>query len=157
MIVAVDPGITGSAAALCPKRGFVDVIDLPTSPAGKRREIDVIVFHRWLNRVRPHRIVMENVHSMPNQGVSSTFSFGVAVGMLKGMCLLWTGRGLELVEPQVWKAYFQLGPDKEESRQLALKLFPETAHYLARKLDHNRAEAELIAWWAVRPPVGRNW
>lgn len=158
MIVSVDPGLTGAASALCPKRGFIDVIDLPTSSAGKRREIDAVAFGKWVLTVRPHRIVMENVHSMPKQGVASAFNFGVAVGMLKATCRLWVGNELELVQPEVWKGYFQLpGDDKEAARQLALRLFPETSHFLARKKDHNRAEAELIAWWANRPPVGRNW
>jgi hypothetical protein len=158
MIVSVDPGIRGAAAALCPKRGFVDVIDLPTMPAGNKREINSIEFHNWLRIIKPHRIVIENVHSMPKQGVASTFRFGMAFGTLKATCKAWIGPDLELVDPTVWHAYFQLpGDDKEAARQLALKLFPETSHYLARKKDHNRAESELIAWWAARPPIGRNW
>jgi hypothetical protein len=31
---------------------------------------------------------MEQVHSMPNQGVSSTFSFGRAVGVISAVCQL---------------------------------------------------------------------
>lgn len=156
MIVAIDPGIAGAAAALDPKHGFVDVIDLPVIRNGKRGEIDVIRLHRWLNRVKPRRIVVESVHAMPGQGVVSMFRFGVAVGTINAICKLCGG--LELVEPAVWKAYFLLpGDDKEASRQMALQLFPETGHLLARKKDHNRAEAELLAWWALRPPVGRNW
>jgi crossover junction endodeoxyribonuclease RuvC len=159
MIVAIDPGIDGAAVALNLARGFVDVIDLPTIHTGKRREINDLEFFRWLCVTKPHRIVMENVHSMPKEGVSSVFRFGVAVGMLKSASRIYLGlHALELVDPTVWKPYFDLpGGDKEAARQLALKLFPEMAAALARKLDHQRAEAMLIAWWANRPPVGRNW
>lgn len=159
MIVSIDPGIDGAAAALNPKSGsFVDVIDLPTLGKGKQREIDAATFHEWLQKVRPRRVVIERVHSMPKQGVSSTFRFGVAFGTLITLCRVCMCPDLELVEPGVWHSYFQLpGGDKEASRQMALKLFPETAHLLQRKKDHNRAESELIAWWAARPPVGRNW
>lgn len=159
MIIAIDPGISGAAAALNGRRCFDSIIDLPTVGEGKRRVIDTQSFWCWVGNLNPTRIIMENVHSMPKQGLSSTFRFGMAFGALQAICNIWLGRDIELVEPQVWKAYFELsGKDKEESRQLATDLFPDEAYYkLTRKKDHQRAEAMLIAWWANRPPVGRNW
>lgn len=157
MIIAIDPGIRGAAVAL--KNGcFTDIIDLPTVGEGKHCMIDIQSFWCWVGNQKPKRIIMENVHSMPGQGVRSTFRFGVAFGILQATCAMWLGQDIELVEPQVWKSYFQLGKDKEASRQLAIDLFPDEAYYkLTRKKDHQRAEAMLIAWWAARPPVGRNW
>lgn len=157
MIVAIDPGIKGAAAALDGKRGFIDIEDLRTIPSGRRREIDGPRLYNWLGQVQPKRIILENVHSMPQQGIASTFRFGVAFGMIKSICQMWADNRIELVEPAVWKGYFQLGSSKEAARQMALHLFPEEAGRLSRKKDHNRAEAMLIAWWAARPPVGRNW
>ena len=164
MIIAIDPGISGAAAALS-KGGFVDVIDLPTVGEGKRRMIYVRSFWCWVGDLSPKRIVMENVHAMPKQGVSGVFRFGVAVGILQAICVTWMGHDVELVEPAVWKQYFQLpGKDKEAARQMAIRLFSTHADgtqnargVLTRKKDHQRAEAMLIAWWAMRPPVGRNW
>jgi crossover junction endodeoxyribonuclease RuvC len=49
------------------------------------------------------------------------------------------------VSPAVWKKHFKLPADKEASRALALPLFPATAEHFARKKDHGRAEAALIA------------
>jgi hypothetical protein len=41
-----------------------------------------------------------------------------------------------------------LGPDKEQARALALKLFPGLSQPLSRKRDAGRAEALLMAaWW----------
>jgi crossover junction endodeoxyribonuclease RuvC len=159
MIVGIDPGIHGAAAALCERRGMLAVIDLPTHQVGKRLEIDSYALLRWLRIVRPHRIVIENVHSMPKEGVVSAFRFGVAVGMIKAMChVVVQASDLELVEAAVWKEYFDLvGCDKEASRQLALTLFPMHAAVLARKKDHQRAEGMLIAKWGARPIIGRNW
>lgn len=157
MIVGIDPGINGAAAALN-AGGFAEVIDLPTHWTGKWREINDVDFLEWLRRIEPDRIVIENVHSMPGEGVRSVFRFGVAFGMLKAMCHAYLGiHSLELVEPAVWKGYFNLpGRDKEAARTRAIKLFPNEAGRLHRKLDHQRAEAMLIAWWADRPIIGKD-
>jgi len=140
IVVAIDPGIDGAAAALDDSCGlFQDVIDLPTRIVGKRREID-------------------EVHSMPRDGRVGSFNFGVTYGMLKAVSLLATNEPPEFVAPQRWKSYFRLiSEDKAASRGLALRLWPDQEHVLTRVKDHNRAEAMLIAHWAVRPPIGRNW
>jgi crossover junction endodeoxyribonuclease RuvC len=85
---------------------------------------------------------MEQVHSMPNQGVSSTFSFGRAVGVISAVCEL-TRYPFHMVTPQKWKKHFNLTADKNEALDLARKLFP--AAKLKLKKDINRAEALLIA------------
>jgi hypothetical protein len=53
---------------------------------------------------------------------------------------------LTIIEPTAWKKFHQLrGGDKEAGRQRALQLFPAAHALLARKKDHGRAEAALIA------------
>jgi len=53
---------------------------------------------------------------------------------------------LTIVEPSIWKKFHTLrGGDKEAGRQRALQLFPSAHALLARKKDHGRAEAALIA------------
>ena len=53
---------------------------------------------------------------------------------------------MTIVEPTAWKKFHQLrGGDKEASRQRALQLFPAAHALLARRKDHGRAEAALIA------------
>jgi hypothetical protein len=166
VIVAIDPGIQGAAAALDSRGSFIDVIDLPTIEVhmctGKvRKEIDIPAFWQWLRSVQPKRIIIENVHSFPREGSVGAFRFGVAFGSLHTMAQLHSiyGTKPELVEPAVWKRYFELlHEEKDESRQLAIALFPQMAFtHLTRKKDEHRAEAMLMAWWADRPPVGRNW
>jgi crossover junction endodeoxyribonuclease RuvC len=85
---------------------------------------------------------MEQVHSMPNQGVSSTFSFGRAVGVISAVCEL-TRYPVHLVTPQRWKKHFHLTADKNESLDMARYLWPEAK--LKLKRDGNKAEALLIA------------
>jgi crossover junction endodeoxyribonuclease RuvC len=91
---------------------------------------------------------MEQVHSMPNQGVSSTFSFGRAVGVISAVCEL-TNYPFHLVTPQKWKKHFGLTADKNEALEKARQLFPKAK--LKLKKDINRAEALLIAeYWRIQ-------
>jgi hypothetical protein len=58
---------------------------------------------------------------------------------------------VEIVEPSVWKRFWRLpGKDKESARQKALQLFPAAHAALARKKDHGRAEASLIALYGAK-------
>ena len=54
------------------------------------------------------------------------------------------------VSPQVWKKAYRIAPkaDKSMSRHVASNLAPHLAEHFRRAIDHNRAEAFLIAFWA---------
>jgi crossover junction endodeoxyribonuclease RuvC len=50
----------------------------------------------------------------------------------------------------MWKKFHALpGGDKEAGRQRALQLFPAAHELFARKKDHGRAEAALIALFGL--------
>jgi hypothetical protein len=52
----------------------------------------------------------------------------------------------QLARPTAWKKFHELrGGDKEGSRQRALMLFPAAHALLARRKDHGRSEAALVA------------
>ena len=94
---------------------------------------------------------------MPHDGHVGAFKFGMTYGMIRAICMRVTPN-VELVKPALWREYFDLlGRDKEASRMLAQRLFPDMFDKLTRKMDHQRAEAMLIAWWGARPPIGKNW
>jgi Holliday junction resolvasome RuvABC endonuclease subunit len=85
---------------------------------------------------------------MPKQGISSTWNFARAVGVISAVCEL-TNYPFHLVSPQKWKGYFGLTADKNEALDLARKLFPKAP--LKLKKDINRAEALLIAeYWRIQ-------
>ncbi len=170
MIVGIDVGINGAAAAFCPAdtegpEFISDAIDLPTMPDGTKNQIHELSLCRWLQAVGATHAVIENVRAMPSipgndavrrsMGAASAFRFGVAAGQLRAVVRMF-GIEPEFVEPSVWKRHFRLkGPDKEQSRQLALELWPLSGYLLRRKMDHQRAEAMLIAKWGARPIIGR--
>jgi hypothetical protein len=51
------------------------------------------------------------------------------------------------VPPQKWKKAMGLGSNKDESRILASRQWPDSAHMFNRKKDADRAEAALIAYY----------
>lgn len=98
---------------------------------------------------------VEQVNAMPGQGVTSMFNFGEAYGTLK-MGVAMAGVPYTLISPVKWKAEMALNSDGEKSRSRALTLFPAESKFFARKMDHNRAEAALLAWYGYRMlTVGR--
>jgi crossover junction endodeoxyribonuclease RuvC len=92
-------------------------------------------------------VIVEKVNAFPKQGMSSSFRFGIGLGIIHGVV---AALGFRLVEvaPSLWKKHFHLGPEKEDARALALKRFPGVGPNLSRKKDAGRAEALLMAlWW----------
>ena len=146
LYLGIDTGVANGALGAINHNGeYVDSFMIDH----KDKHILALVFKsRILSIVDPREgaeICMEQVHSMPHQGVSSTFSFGRAVGVISAVCEL-TNYPFHLVSPQKWKKHFGLTADKNEALDLARQLFPKAP--LKLKKDINRAEALLIArYW----------
>jgi crossover junction endodeoxyribonuclease RuvC len=152
MIIGVDPGLSGAVAGVDHAGAFVGVHDTPTLTLrvarGTRHDYDVPGMCALLG---PYvgaglHVVIEESQPMPGQGVRSMFTCGFGYG-------LWCGilAALQVpytpIRPAVWKKHFGLSKDKEASRLRAQQLFP--AADLRRKKDHGRAEALLLAHWAL--------
>lgn len=95
---------------------------------------------------------LEKVGAMPNQGVSSTFSFGENYGFIQGMLFAFY-IPYQLVTPRKWKSAFSLNAEKADSIRVCKQLFPSAN--LKRtdrcKTDHDgMAEALLMAEYAKR-------
>lgn len=89
-------------------------------------------------------VVVEAVHSMPKQGVASSFKFGVAYGgalaIAERLNCAW-----HMVTPQVWKKALKLNSDKHQSLSLARELWPTSP--ITKVKDNGKAEALLLALW----------
>lgn len=148
LILGIDPGLNGAFALLDDGR-LVNVDDLPTMGVGAKRQLNGGALADALRSRGVGLAVVEQVGSMPGQGIASTFRFGLAVGQILGVL-----QGLDIpiirAAPVSWKRSFNLGSDKEHSRATAINLFPAQRGRFARKLDHGRAEAALIALWGHR-------
>ena len=100
----------------------------------------------WKNIYGVTEACVEQVSSRPQQGVVSTFTFGVSYGIVIG-ALQAALFDITFVRPQVWKKALELSSDKDDSRQMAIRLWPDNIDDFARKKDDGRAEAALIALW----------
>ena len=145
--LSIDPGAISGAYALLPDDGPPVVGDLPVADG----QLDGAYFGQMVREMNPVYAIVERVASMPKQGVASTFKFGMAVGIIHGV-LLASGVPVHLVTPGVWKKHFNLGPDKEQARGLAKRLYPGVIG-MDRKKDSGRAEALLLgSYWLEKHP-----
>lgn len=141
VIMGIDPGLSGAIAFYFqnePTR--VAVEDMPLADGN----ISAALLADRIVTFGPTYAVIESVSAMPGQGVVSMFNFGKAFGQAIGVIGA-LNIPLHFVTPRKWKAAYNLGSDKEECRAKALMLFPSCAASFARKKDHGRAEAALIA------------
>ena len=150
IILGVDPGIHGGlAVASIDANGaaprLVDAIDIPATGVGAKERIDPLAIRAWITQHAPQHAFIERAQAMPKQGASSGFKYGRAVGAIEAV-IACCAIPLTIVEPSICKKFHRLpGKDKEAGRQRALQLFPSAHALLARKKDHGRAEAALIA------------
>lgn len=106
-IVGIDPGSDGAIAYIELSGSNVEVIktirfkDSPLlNVTALRRECQMF------NSKNTH-FYIEKVHSMPHQGLASTFKFGVAVGLLHMFVRGVLGREFVLVDPLAWQRPFK--------------------------------------------------
>ena len=96
LIIGIDPGISGAIAVIDVKNDTVEVFDVPTikvesssrkKTARKKGEYDKPGMSSLLGKYSKRKVavVMEQVHAMPGQGVTSMFNFGRGVGLWEGM------------------------------------------------------------------------
>jgi crossover junction endodeoxyribonuclease RuvC len=157
IILGIDPGLYGAFALLNGNGDHpqgLEIFDMPvheiTVNGKKKKRADIYELARWLDAVqKSHRIVkavVENVHAMPKQGVSSSFSFGFVAGAIQGI-LAAHFLPIELVSPRKWKQAMGLTANKDAARRRASQLMPGFAEKWSRAKDDGRAEAALLAYW----------
>lgn len=143
IIAGIDVGLTGGVAAIGPTTCYAD--DLPVMGDGAKARINAAALADMIRKLGAEHAFIEYAWPHPDQGVSSVFRYGRAAGSIEAT-IACVGIPYTMIVPQVWKKYFGLkGPDKEQSRALAIQTFASVASRLARKKDHGRAEALLIA------------
>ena len=146
IVCGIDPGITG-ALAVVNEDHDCETVEMPTAGVGKHRAVDGAGIARFMAERDVEFAIVELVHSMPRQGVASTFKFGTAYGTVLGTlhacCMPY-----RLVTPAKWKKDMMLSSDKRLSLEMATRRLPRAALQFARVKDHGRAEAALLAlWW----------
>jgi len=151
IFLGIDPGKTGALASI-DSHGVVVIFDFSD------KEWEIYLRHEAA--VFGAIAVIESVHSMPGQGVASSFTFGVNFGFWQGF-LSALQIPFDLISPQKWqKEIFDSAKKTNDRKAMALerarRLFPEMATSLTRKKDDGRADALLIAECCKRQWIKNN-
>ena len=147
-ILGVDPGASGGLAIVNSKTlKLVRGIRMPTYKIRGKSIVSPGGVYAFGDGVKIEVAVIEMVHAMPKQGVSSSFSFGRSTGAVEAIAHLMASR-IEWVPPRAWKQHFKLSSSKQESIDAAQAMFGE-GWVWHKKADDGIAEAALIARWFI--------
>lgn len=113
--IGIDPGKTGSISLY--EDGELTICKMPSSVAEMSDVFQSIVASRNVNSIYA---VLEKVHSMKGQGVSSTFTFGQGFGWLQAMLAAYHIKTIE-VTPQRWMKLIGVLPKEKHDRKLAIQ------------------------------------
>lgn len=151
--IAIDPGLSGAVAILRDDGGVV-LIDTPTAKikSGKKTKrvyIEKLMVDIFTGDYSPSNthVGIENIHSMPGQGVSSMFTMGFGFGLWRGIIVA-LGYPYTKITPQRWKKDTMDGMGKEKAASCvrAQQLYPDAELFTprGRALD-GRGDALLMA------------
>jgi hypothetical protein len=141
-VIGLDPGKNGAIAWITDGKPCVE--KMPDTLADLWELIRDIRYQEYATPRQPEshacKAYIEQVHSSPQMGVKSAFTFGNGFGHLE-MALTAAGIPFERVSPQKWQKSLgcRTGGDKNISKAKAQELFPSI------KCTHAVADALLIA------------
>nr|WP_312991073.1 hypothetical protein [Brevundimonas diminuta] len=147
-ILGIDPGKNGALALIDTETWTLAITDMPREPGRSGKEaVSPGGVGQAIIAAHPDYVVIEDVWSSPQMGVTSAFNFGRALGILEGAGA--ARSMLTKVRPQEWKAATKTPKDKNEARRRAMEMFPCALKLFARVKDDGRAEAALLCLYGV--------
>jgi len=153
--IGIDTGKSGGIALIHVASGFCTpgtegTVTITTMSLKDATERDVWLFVKEARRGCSTKDfgVIEKVHSSPQMGVVSSFTFGKSYGFLRGV-LTGSGMAFDEVSPQKWQKYMGCltKGDKNISKAKAQQLFPNV------KITHANADALLLAEYCRRTRI----
>jgi len=152
VIMGIDPGAHGGVCALydgkisvmaSTKSGGNDIAIKKIAEWSKRKGLSVVAY-------------LEKVHSMPGQGVSSTFKFGVEYGKILG-ALSAFGINKVDVTPVKWQKEFVCSRRRDEAKTVHKNRLKDAAKklYPNEKITLDTADAILIAVYGKQIESGK--
>ncbi len=155
--LGIDPGINGAIAAVCSRRGLLEVANLPTCSNGAgpdarvKRKVDgralATLLAGWSTRhgfAGEHIVgAVERMQAFEASPVT-LLSMGHSAGLCEALLLRHCETFVQPL-PQQWKRRYGLGKDKAQSVEVARRTFG----VVPARFRHDLAEAALIAHWAL--------
>lgn len=152
VVIGVDPGVSPNLSLVCSERGWLAYADESMTSVRKsktkwRPEATLIaaVMAEWMVLEDAEIVAAEKIGPWTGQGLVSTSEFVGASKMIEGIAAGLRLRYHDMTPPQWKKTMGLIRQEKDMSRSLAVRLWPDRAPWLNRMKDHNRAEAALIA------------
>ena len=158
--VGVDPGQKGGLCVVSRPEDSVAVtvqraVPMPITKVNGKASLNTMALEDFFPH-QPFIAVLEQVHAMPQQGVSSMFQFGRMYGAIEAM-LDSTAYEIMYVSPRKWKGFYKLGAEKVDAILQADKMFGPLAMWHERgrsgglNIERNSgvAEAALLGLYGV--------
>ena len=150
IILGIDPGSSGGLALIENKLNvlpkIIFALRMPTVTIYGKKVIDTKKIAIDLQRFSIDISIIEKVHAMPRQGVTSSFQFGRNFGGIEALSYLYSKR-VDYVAPAVWKKAMGLGSTKKESLDLARLKFGESELWSIKSNDGIAEAALLTLFW----------
>ena len=141
--IGIDPGNSGAVVVLCDGNP-VAWLNMPLLKVGTNTRVNAAQLAYFLAPYKKAPVFLELVHFVHGQGGSSSFTFGEAAGVVRGLAQ-GLGHPLTMVTPQKWKtAAGLIGTDKDCARSTAILRWPEWRALDAKGKGGALADAALI-------------
>ena len=150
IILGIDPGSSGGIAIIenkinsLPKIIYASRMSV-VSQFGKKI-VDVQKISYQLKQYNIDVSIIEKVHAMPRQGVTSSFQFGRSFGGIEALCYLHSKR-VDYVAPATWKKNLGLGSSKKDSLDMARLKFGNLEFWNIKSNDGIAEAALLTLFW----------
>jgi len=146
-IIGIDPGASGHICMVDVSGRIVDVIRL--NKCTDKDAWDEL--SEFIGSADEVVVYIEDVHSMPSQGVASTFKFGRGFGFLAGLIVA-SGVPYHYVRPQAWQKALGIKAKsgKEGNRAMAQQLWPDIKWAKTDSAEMGFYDAALIAEYGRR-------
>ena len=151
IIMGLDPGTNGGISVIESHQNKLPQIVLakkmPIVSLYGKKVVDTKKLYESLHNFKIDISIIEKVHAMPRQGVTSSFQFGRSFGSLETLAYLLSQR-VDYVAPVVWKKYLGVGASKKDSLDMARLKFGENEIW-NKKTNDGIAEASLLVLYWV--------
>lgn len=144
--IGVDPGKSGGISCITTK-AVDEIVNVGLFSMRDKTDHDI---WNWLRAITQNDLccaLLENVHAMPGQGVTSMFTFGDGLGFVRGL-LVASGVKINKITPQAWQKAMgcRTKGDKSVSLAAAQRMYPE----ISGKITLATADSLLIATYCKR-------
>lgn len=153
IFIGVDPGKTGALCAFSPEIKTIEFLDWPKDDDIRK----IMDFLDVLDSTRVRFAILEKVHAMPKQGVSSMFSFGRNYGIWEAVLVSYD-IPYQTLPPQSWMKDIVYKSDGDAAKIRSIKAirrllpwFDAEQHLYGKKgaYKDGRADALLMAYKAM--------